>query len=138
MKKFRNILVVVKQTPYEQYMQLKNQGKAPVALRWGRLKNRYEVHQSCVNAVTGLLNNMDVTYSVLGREEMHRNVLADKDLVLLLGVMALCSVRRAFWIPLFLYSVLTLTPPSQRRRESRNLRMREEVGVRFVLLQQMT
>ena len=50
--------------------------------RWGRLKNRYEVHQSCVNTVTGLLNNMDVTYSLIGREEMHRNVLADKDLVI--------------------------------------------------------
>ena len=85
MKKFRNILVVVKQTPFEQYTLLKNQGKAPVALRWGRLKNRYEVHQSCVNTVTGLLNNMDVTYSLIGREEMHRNVLADKDLVITVG-----------------------------------------------------
>ena len=27
---FRNILVVVKQTPYESYLQLKAQGKAPV------------------------------------------------------------------------------------------------------------
>jgi NAD+ kinase len=83
--RFRNILVVVKQTPYEQYMQMKAQGKAPVALRWGRLKNRYEVHQSCVSTVTGLLNNMDVTYSVVGREELHRNLLLDKDLVIAVG-----------------------------------------------------
>ena len=32
---FRNILVVVKQTPYESYLQLKAQGKAPV--RWGSI-----------------------------------------------------------------------------------------------------
>ena len=31
-KAFRNILVVVKQTPYESYMQLKAQGKAPVMI----------------------------------------------------------------------------------------------------------
>ena len=72
-KAFRNILVVVKQTPYEQYLQLKSQGKAPVALRWERLKNRYEVHKTCVDTVTGLLNNLDCAYTVVGREEMHRN-----------------------------------------------------------------
>ena len=46
---FNKILVVVKQTPYEQYLQLKAQGKAPVALRWERLKNRFESHSKCVN-----------------------------------------------------------------------------------------
>lgn len=85
MKAFRNILVVVKQTPYEQYLQLKSQGRAPVALRWERLKNRYEVHKSCVDTVTGLLNNLDVIYTVVGREEMHRNYLADTDLVIAVG-----------------------------------------------------
>ena len=48
-KAFKNILVVVKQTPYEQYLQLRAQGKAPVALRWERLKNRYESHKKCVD-----------------------------------------------------------------------------------------
>ena len=84
-KAFRNILVVVKQTPYEQYLQLKSQGKAPVALRWQRLKNRYEVHKTCVDTVTGLLNNLDCAYTVVGREEMHRNYLADTDLVIAVG-----------------------------------------------------
>ena len=48
-KLYNKILVVVKQTPYEQYLQLKNQGKAPVALRWERLKNRYQSHKKCVD-----------------------------------------------------------------------------------------
>ena len=76
---FRNILVVEKQTPYESYLQLKAQWKAPVrwgsnnedllspllafthslifallqvALRWERLKNRIAVHQHSVETVT--------------------------------------------------------------------------------------
>ena len=48
-KAFKNILVVIKQTPYEQYLQLRAQGKAPVALRWERLKNRFESHKKCVD-----------------------------------------------------------------------------------------
>lgn len=85
MSKFRNILVVVKQTPYEQYLQLKNQGLAPVALRWARLKNRYEVHRSCVEDVTKTLQSLDVSYNVIGREEMHRGILLGKDLVVTVG-----------------------------------------------------
>ena len=46
-KAYHNILVVVKQTAYEQYLQLKAQGKAPVAVRWERLRNRYSVHKQC-------------------------------------------------------------------------------------------
>ena len=33
-KVFKDVLVVVKETPYEQYLQLKAQGRAPVALRF--------------------------------------------------------------------------------------------------------
>ena len=85
LRKFTNILVVVKQTPYEQYMQLKAQGKAPVALRWERLKNRYEVHKKCVDDVTGILASVGVKYHVIGREELHRGSLLDKDLVIAVG-----------------------------------------------------
>ncbi len=57
-KAFSNILVVVKQTPYEQYLQLKAQGRAPVALRWERLKNRFTVHRKCVDDVTRILKEV--------------------------------------------------------------------------------
>lgn len=82
---FNNVLVVVKQTPYEQYMQLKNQGKAPVALRWERLLNRYEVHQTCVKNVESVLQSVGITYQKVGREELHRGILHDKDLIIAVG-----------------------------------------------------
>lgn len=84
-KAFSNVLVVVKQTPYESYMQLKNQGKAPVALRWERLLNRYQAHQQCVGEVESVLKKMDIRYVKVGREELHRGLLQDKDLVIGVG-----------------------------------------------------
>lgn len=84
-KAFRNILVVVKQTPYETYLQLKAQGKAPVALRWERLKNRYMVHRQCVDDVTAVLGQIGIKYSVIGREELHRGIIQDKDLLIAVG-----------------------------------------------------
>ena len=84
-KAFQNVLVVVKQTPYEQYLQLKAQGRAPVALRWERLKNRYTVHRECVDKVTDLLKDLGVQYSVIGREELHRGLMLDKDLIIGVG-----------------------------------------------------
>ena len=84
-KAFNNILVVVKQTPYEQYLQLKAQGKAPVALRWERLKNRYSVHRKCVDSVTKILTDVGVQFSVVGREELHRGIIQDKDLIIGVG-----------------------------------------------------
>ena len=82
---FQKILVVVKKTPYEQYLQLKNRGKAPAAINWKTLKSRNDVHNSCVDTVTGILNNMNVAYTVIGREDMHRNLLQDTDLVVAVG-----------------------------------------------------
>ena len=64
---------------------LKAQGKAPVALRWERLKNRYEVHRQCVDAVTTLLQRVGVNYSVIGREELHRGIIQEKDLIIAVG-----------------------------------------------------
>lgn len=84
-KAFSNILVVVKQTPYEQYLQLKAQGRAPVALRWERLKNRYSVHRQCVDDVTRILSEVGIQYSVVGREELHRGIIQDKDLLIAVG-----------------------------------------------------
>ena len=84
-KAFTNIIVIVKQTPYEQYLQLKAQGKAPVALRWERLKNRYAVHKKCVEDVTNILEKVGIKYNVIGREELHRGSLQDKDLVIAVG-----------------------------------------------------
>lgn len=85
LKAFKNVLVVVKQTPYETYKQLKNQGKAPVALRWERLLNRYQTHTQCVEDVEALLKSVGIQYSKLGREEIHRGAIQDKDLIISVG-----------------------------------------------------
>lgn len=84
-KAFHNILVVVKQTPYEQYMQMKAQGKAPVALRWERLKHRYQSHKDCVEQVTNIIDKIGIKYTVIGREELHRGSLQGRDLVISVG-----------------------------------------------------
>jgi NAD+ kinase len=84
-KTFKKILVVVKQTPYESYLQLKAQGKAPVALRWERLKDRYQTHRQCVDTVTGILQSVGADYTVVGREELHRGVIQDRDLIITVG-----------------------------------------------------
>jgi NAD+ kinase len=75
----------VKQTPYEQYLQSKAQGKAPVALRWERLRNRFEAHKECVDNVRTILQKSGVNYSVVSREEMHRGSLLGVDLLIAVG-----------------------------------------------------
>ena len=82
---FRNVLVIVKQTPYEQYLQSKAQGKAPVALRWERLRNRFEAHKECVDNVRDVLKRSGVNFSVVSREEMHRGSLMGIDLLIAVG-----------------------------------------------------
>ena len=82
---FKNILVVVKQTPYEHYMQLRAQGLAPVALRWERLKNRYEVHRQCVDNLVSVLQSIGVKHQVIGRQDLHRGLLQDRDLLIAVG-----------------------------------------------------
>lgn len=84
-KAFNNVLLVVKQTPYDTYMQLKNQGKAPLALRWDRLRNRNETHQACVTKVEDVLKHVGIRYQRVGREELYRGIIEDKDLVIAVG-----------------------------------------------------
>lgn len=72
---YRRLLVVVKQTAFETYSRLKSQGAAPKAVRWGRLKDRYEVHQRCVEGVLAILRHSGVhDFSVIGREDLDRQV----------------------------------------------------------------
>ena len=85
LKAYHKILVVVKQTPFESYQQLKAQGKAPVALRWERLKNRYEAHRKCVDDVANIIKSIGIDYSIIGREELHRGSVLDRDLVIAVG-----------------------------------------------------
>jgi hypothetical protein len=87
---FRKLLVVVKHTPFEMYSQLKAQGKAPLALRWERLKNRYMVHRECVAAVQTILESHNVRYCVVGREELDRQHISNADLVVAVGVSFEC------------------------------------------------
>ena len=54
-------------TPHHITPQLKNQGKAPIALRWSRLKERYESHRRCVDDVVGVLQQEGCQHNVISR-----------------------------------------------------------------------
>jgi len=84
-KAYSRIVVVVKETPYEQYLRKKAQGKAPVALRWERLKNRYDTHKECVTNVQNILKRLEVNCKIVQREELHRGTLTGTDLVIAVG-----------------------------------------------------
>jgi NAD kinase len=82
---FHKVLVVIKQTAYEEYSQLRLRGKAPKALRWKRLENRYKAHKSCVNNLEGVLRHHNVDYECVNRVELDRQHLANVDLVVSVG-----------------------------------------------------
>jgi len=109
--KYRNILVVIKQTAFEEYSQvsqevpsairygvpysfvltiviasqLKLRGQAPKALRWKRLEQRYNAHKQCVNDLLGVLRHHQVNFSCVNRVELDRQHLADIDLMVAVG-----------------------------------------------------
>jgi len=89
--RYNKLVVVVKQTAYEEYSALKLRGKAPRALRWGRLKSRYETHNSCVNSVVKTLKNISksteggVSFSVVNRVDFDRQHLQGVGLVIAVG-----------------------------------------------------
>lgn len=64
---------------------MRAQGTAPAALRWERLKNRYDSHRKSVDDVSNLLASLNVTYRVISRDEMHRGNLLGRDLVIAVG-----------------------------------------------------
>lgn len=64
---------------------MKSQGKAPLALRWERLKHRHQVHRECVQDLSDLLRRMDVDFRMIGREELDRQHLKNADLVVAVG-----------------------------------------------------
>ena len=64
---------------------MKAQGKAPVAVRWERLKDRHNVHKQCVDDVINVVQSLGLNYSIIGRDEMHRGLLLDKDFVISVG-----------------------------------------------------
>lgn len=83
--KYRNLLVVIKQTAFEEYSQLKLRGQAPKALRWKRLEQRYKAHKKCVNDLLGVLRKQEVAFSCVNRVELDRQHLADIDLMVAVG-----------------------------------------------------
>jgi len=83
--RFRNLLVIIKQTAYEEYSQLKLRGQAPKALRWKRLESRFQAHKRCVNDLLGILRKHEVNFSCVNRVELDRQHLADVDLVVAVG-----------------------------------------------------
>lgn len=83
--KFRKLLVVIKQTAYEEYSQLRLRGQAPKALRWQRLENRYKAHKTTVNDLMGILRHHNVEFTCVNRVELDRQHLAHVDLMLAVG-----------------------------------------------------
>ena len=83
--RFKKLLVVIKQTAFEEYSQLRLRGLAPNALRWKRLESRYEAHKSCVNNLLGILRYHSVEFSCVNRAELDRQHLAGVDLLVAVG-----------------------------------------------------
>jgi NAD+ kinase len=85
--RFKNLLVVIKQTAFEEYSQLKLRGLAPKALRWPRLEQRYNQHKSCVDNLIGCLKSRhsNVNFSCVNRVDLDRQHLYDVDLVVAVG-----------------------------------------------------
>jgi len=82
---FKKLLVVIKQTAYEEYSQLRLRGQAPKALRWKRLESRYKAHKQCVNDLISTLRRHNVAFSTVNRVELDRQHLRDVDLVIAVG-----------------------------------------------------
>lgn len=83
--RYKNILVVIKQTAFEEYSQLKLRGQAPKALRWKRLEQRYKAHKQCVNDLLSVLRKHEVSFSCVNRVELDRQHLANIDLMVAVG-----------------------------------------------------
>ncbi|GKY99943.1 hypothetical protein MPSEU_000947900 [Mayamaea pseudoterrestris] len=83
--KFKNLLVVIKQTAFEEYSQLKLRGQAPKALRWKRLEQRYKAHKQCVTDLLAIFRKHNVQFSCVNRVELDRQHLADVDLLVAVG-----------------------------------------------------
>eukprot|EP00815_Leptocylindrus_aporus_P008008 CAMPEP_0116053424 /NCGR_PEP_ID=MMETSP0322-20121206/2174_1 /TAXON_ID=163516 /ORGANISM="Leptocylindrus danicus var. apora, Strain B651" /LENGTH=401 /DNA_ID=CAMNT_0003536575 /DNA_START=6 /DNA_END=1211 /DNA_ORIENTATION=+ len=82
---FKKLLVVIKQTAYEEYSQLRLRGQAPKALRWKRLESRYKAHKQCVNDLIALLRRHNVEFTTVNRVELDRQHLRGVDLVVAVG-----------------------------------------------------
>jgi len=110
---FRRLLVVIKQTAFEEYtqvgidgrrysqlhylnlisstfwsvacLQLKLRGMAPKALRWKRLESRYNSHKQCVDDLMEILRSHKVDFNCVNRTDLDRQHLANVDLVIAVG-----------------------------------------------------
>ena len=77
---------MVKFTPYEQYTQLKLQGKAPKALRWERLRDRHDNHMACVERLVEVATREADRVEVVSREALSRyHVDEEADLMIAVG-----------------------------------------------------
>ena len=84
--RYKRVLVVTKQTAYESYSRLKQQGRAPKAVRWERLRNRFDVHKQCVEDCLAELRRAGVPrFEVISREDLDRQDLEGVDLVVAVG-----------------------------------------------------
>jgi NAD+ kinase len=66
-------------------LQLKLRGQAPKALRWKRLKQRFNAHRQCVTDLIDFLQYHDVNFSCVNRVELDRQHLSNVDLMVAVG-----------------------------------------------------
>ena len=67
------------------FFKLRARGQAPKALRWERLKQRYNAHKSCVTELLNILTKLDVQVRCVNRVELDRQHLENVDLVIAVG-----------------------------------------------------
>uniref|UniRef100_A0A7S2RG17 NAD(+) kinase n=1 Tax=Rhizochromulina marina TaxID=1034831 RepID=A0A7S2RG17_9STRA len=82
---YKRLLVVVKQTAYSMYRQMKAQGSAPLALQWQSLAARDRSHRACVKELGALLRKTGCATTFVNRQELHHNHLEGVDLVIAVG-----------------------------------------------------
>ena len=84
---FKSLLLVIKRTAYEAYTNRRTAGEIFPAVRWDRLKARYETHTTAVAAVKKFLDRRGVRWTEVARDELSSAHLAANkvDLVLALG-----------------------------------------------------
>lgn len=82
---FRRLLVVIKQTAYEEYSQLRARGETLKALRWKHLESRYLSHKECVTSLMEILRRHSIDFSCVNWADLDRQHLSDVDLIIAVG-----------------------------------------------------
>eukprot|EP00947_MAST-08B_sp_MAST-8B-sp1_P001672 g1672.t1 len=122
---FRRLIVMVKQTAFEKYSMMKNNGEAPLAVRWDRLKDRHDSHMEAVDSLRDVLLSFDAEVQFMPRDEMHKTLVTDKDLVISVGGDGTC-LSASHYVDDTLPLLAINSDPT--KAEEKGLEMRRSVG----------